>query len=243
MGFFAAWERLEGVAVGGTGLRAPSIRESRPEFDLEAASVGQTRTVSASGARRLLCPVSMRRMAHLGPVAWPPLPIKTQRLVLRESEASDRACLVKLFSSPDVGTYVCGAQPREELERTVPETPGRRAGFFVVELDGTMIGMVTLDRRDSERPGHVRREAGEAELGYMFLPSAWGRGFATEACAAALRWFASALPGEPVVLCSQTANKQSKRVAAKLGYTEVDRFEEYGAEQWFGVWSTTTDTT
>jgi hypothetical protein len=26
------------------------------------------------------------------------------------------------------------------------------------------------------------------------------------------------------------------RVAAKLGFTEVERFEDYGAEQWFGVW-------
>jgi hypothetical protein len=27
------------------------------------------------------------------------------------------------------------------------------------------------------------------------------------------------------------------RLAAKLGFTEVERFEAYGAEQWFGVWS------
>ena len=25
------------------------------------------------------------------------------------------------------------------------------------------------------------------------------------------------------------------RLAAKLGFTEVERFEEFGAEQWFGV--------
>jgi RimJ/RimL family protein N-acetyltransferase len=101
-----------------------------------------------------------------------------------------------------------------------------------------MIGTITLlDRRDAERPGHVRPEAGEAELGYMFLPEAWGFGYAAEACAAALDWFADALPGEPVVLCTQTANDRSMRLAAKLGFTEVGRFEEWGAEQWFGVWS------
>jgi len=27
------------------------------------------------------------------------------------------------------------------------------------------------------------------------------------------------------------------RLAAKLGFTEVERFEKYGAEQWFGVWA------
>lgn len=157
--------------------------------------------------------------------------------MLRESEARDRAAVIELFASPEVGTYIGGPRPRDELERAVPEVPGRRPGFFVVDLGGAMIGTVTLDRRDAERPGHVRPDAGEAELGYMFLPQAWGHGYAAEACAAALDWFAGALPGEPVVLCTQTANDRSMRLAAKLGFTEVERFEEYGAEQWFGVWS------
>ncbi|MEU4467556.1 GNAT family N-acetyltransferase [Streptomyces sp. NPDC024017] len=113
-------------------------------------------------------------------------------------------------------------------------------GLFVIDLDGAMIGMVTLDRRDAERPGHVRPNAGDVGLGYMLLPEAWGCGYATEACAAALGWFADALPGEPVVLCTQTANDRAMRLAAKLGFTEVERFEEYGAEQWFGVWSSAT---
>ncbi len=58
-----------------------------------------------------------------------------------------------------------------------------------------------------------------------------------EACVAALDWFAAARPGEPVVLCTQTANDRSMRLAAKLGFAEVQRFEEWGAEQWLGVWS------
>ncbi|MCU1686937.1 MAG: family N-acetyltransferase [Amycolatopsis sp.] len=41
---------------------------------------------------------------------------------------------------------------------------------------------------------------GEIELGYMLLPEPWGSGYATEACAAVLGWFADACPGEPVVL-------------------------------------------
>ena len=174
-------------------------------------------------------------MAQLGPVAWPPAPIRTERLVLRESQARDRAVVVELFASPEVRTYLGGPRPRDELERTVPEVPGRRPGLFVVDLNGAMIGMITLDRRDAERPGHVRPEGGEAELGYLFLPEVWGRGYAAEACAAALDWFTDTLPGEPVVLCTQTANTRAMRLAAKLGFTEVDRFEEFGAEQWFGV--------
>lgn len=105
----------------------------------------------------------------------------------------------------------------------------------MVAVDGAMIGMITLDRRAAERSGHVRPEAGETELGYMFLPEAWGHGYATEACAAALDWFADAHPREPLVLCTQSANDGSMRLAAKLGFTEVEGFEDYGAEQWFGV--------
>jgi RimJ/RimL family protein N-acetyltransferase len=163
--------------------------------------------------------------------------------VLREPEARDREAVIELFASPEVRTYLGGPRPRSELEDAVPEVPTRRPGLFVVDLDGAMIGIVTLDRRDAERPGHVRPEAGEAELGYMFLPQAWGFGYAAEACAAALDWFAGTLPSEPPVVCTQTANDLSMRLAGRLGFTELERFEEFGAEQWFGVWSTVTRST
>lgn len=155
--------------------------------------------------------------------------------MLREAEARDRSVFVELFTSPEAGTYIGGPRLRDEFERAMPEVPPRRPGLFVVDLDGAMIGIVTLDRRDAD--GHSRQVVGKVELGYLFLPEAWGYGYAAEACAAALEWTVGALPGEPVVLRTQTANDRSIRLVAKLGFTEVERFEEYGAEQWFGVWS------
>ena len=171
-------------------------------------------------------------MADLGPVTWPPEPIKTDRLVLREPEARDRAALIELLASPEVGTYLGGPRPREELEREVPGTPVRAPGLFTVDLDGAMIGQVIVRRAMGHCPAAAE---GKAELGYQFLPEAWGFGYAAEACAAALDWLADELPGQPVVLFTQTANTRSLRLAAKLGFTEVERYEAYGAEQWFGI--------
>ena len=173
-------------------------------------------------------------MTDLGHVAWPPpAPIRTERLVLREREALDRAALIELLASPEVGAYLGGPRSRDEIEREMPGAPSARPGRFAVDLDGAMIGEITL-YKDT---GHLPQAAGRAELGYLFLPQAWGYGYAAEACSAALRWFAGALPGEPVVLATQTANARSMRLAAKLGFIEVERFEAYGAEQWFGMWS------
>ncbi|MEW2290709.1 GNAT family N-acetyltransferase [Streptomyces sp. NPDC047841] len=171
-------------------------------------------------------------MSELGPVAWPPSPIETERLVLREPKARDRAAFIELYASPEVHTYLGGPRPRHELEREMPEVPGRRPGSFVVAFDEAMIGQILLRRV----PEHGRPAAvGKVDLGYLFLPRAWGSGYATEACAAALDWFDGALPGEPVVLHTQTANVASMRLAAKLGFTEVERFHAWDAQQWLGL--------
>lgn len=175
-------------------------------------------------------------MANLGASSWPPFPLKSERLVLRASEASDRPTLIDLFSSPDVGTYTGGGSDKSELERVMPAVPGSRPGFFVVELGGRAIGIVTLDRLDRKHRSEVWPDVGDVELGYLFLPHVWGQGFASEACATALTWFDQTHHNEPVVACAQIANPQSVRVVEKLGFTKVDQFEEFGAEQWFGVW-------
>ncbi|MEV5046881.1 GNAT family N-acetyltransferase [Streptomyces griseoincarnatus] len=149
-------------------------------------------------------------MTDLGPVPWPPAPIRTERLVLRAAEARDRAAFVELYASQEVHTYLGGARPREELAREMPAVPGQWPGSFVVALDGVMTGQVLL-RRATE---HSR-------------PAAVGK--------VDLDWLGGVLPDEPVILATQTANTRSLRLAAKLGFTEVERFRAWEAEQWLGL--------
>ncbi len=170
-------------------------------------------------------------MNALDSVAWPPAPITTERLVLRTPEPRDREAFIELYASAEVHTYLGGPRPRDELERELTGAPERWPGSFVVTLDGAMIGHVLLRRATQH---HRPAAAGKVDLGYLFLPRAWGFGYATEACTAALDWCAEALPGEPVVLTTQTANTRSMRLAATLGFTEVERFHAWNAEQWLG---------
>jgi RimJ/RimL family protein N-acetyltransferase len=151
---------------------------------------------------------------------------------LREPEGRDRATFIEPHASPEAHTYLGGPRPRDELEREMPEVPGWRPGSFVVDLNGAVIGQI-LPRRATEhrRPA----AAGKADLSYLFLPRAWGFGYAAEACAAALDWLEGVFPSEPVVLTTQTANAGSMRLAAKLGFIEAERFRAWDADQWLGL--------
>ena len=94
-----------------------------------------------------------------------------------------------------------------------------------------MIGQILL-RLDKK---HGRPAAGNAaELGYLFLR----RGDSATLPRRAQRRSTGStpsVPGEPVVLFTQTAIVRSMRLAAKLGFTEVERFHAWDAEQWFGL--------
>ncbi len=165
---------------------------------------------------------------------WPVAPIRTARLVLRAPEARDRGAFLDLGSDDEVNHHLGGGRDRAELDAELPAVPADRPGQFVMEHDGDFVGWVGLGRRDPERPGRVEADGADLELSYVTPVSAWGHGYATEAALAVLAW-ADEVLGEAVVVCTQTSNARSRALAARLGFTEVARFEEFGAEQWFGV--------
>ncbi|NYE37539.1 RimJ/RimL family protein N-acetyltransferase [Nocardioides cavernae] len=165
---------------------------------------------------------------------WPPPPLRTERLVLRPPTAADRESFLDLAADPDVNRHLGGARDRDEMARTMPQVPADQPGQLVADLDGRFVGWVGLSRREPGRPGRSPVDGPALELSYLLPVSAWGHGYARESCAALLAWSDEHL-GEPAVLCTQVANARSVALAGRLGFAEVERFEEFGAEQWFGV--------
>jgi RimJ/RimL family protein N-acetyltransferase len=88
--------------------------------------------------------------------------------------------------------------------------------WVAVEHDGEVIGDVYV--RASEH------DADALELGYHFLSSEWGCGFATEACRALLLTVRGQRVQAPIV----PGNQRSRRVATKLGMTITRQVERGG---------------
>ena len=67
-------------------------------------------------------------------------------------------------------------------------------------------------------------------LMYRFDPSAWGRGYATEAARAVLDWTFQNLPGQVVLARVRPGNLASQRVATKIGLRRDPIFDVQGED-------------
>ncbi|MET7338566.1 GNAT family N-acetyltransferase [Nonomuraea sp. NPDC005650] len=156
--------------------------------------------------------------------------VSSERLLLRRAlHDADREGFIELSTDPEVQAYIGGPQPRGDVERRFDAALANvtsRPGNYVIADNATnrFIGTLMLACRPAEGDE-------ELELGYVLRRSAWGAGFAFEAATAALRAAADELPDQPVSLVTQTANKRSLKLAARLGFRPISTFEEYGAEQ------------
>jgi RimJ/RimL family protein N-acetyltransferase len=70
---------------------------------------------------------------------------------------------------------------------------------------------------------------GTLETGWVFVPSAHGKGFATEAVQAALAWSDLRFPSTRTACIIDSPNLASFRVAGKCGYREFSRTAYKGA--------------
>ena len=163
--------------------------------------------------RTLYSPVSMPRTDD---------EMVTERLRLHSWTEEDRANAERLLTDAAVRRFLGGPVGPEVVARRRLAPMGESWGSFCVSdrIAGDAIGEV-----------YVSRQRDELELAYEFFPSAWGQGFATEACNALLEWSWSSLPDSSVIAVTQAANAASRRVPQRLGFSEERTFTEWGAEQ------------
>ena len=146
--------------------------------------------------------------------------LRTERLVLRGWRDEDLEALVELDSDPEVMRYV-GDGKVKSRDEVVPWFARHRAiwaergyGLFAVELaeTGEFAGWVGL-----AVPGFLPEVMPAVEIGWRLLPRHWGRGIATEAARAALRFGFEEVGLDRVVSICHVDNEPSRRVMEKLG--------------------------
>lgn len=142
---------------------------------------------------------------------------RTARLVLEPLRPDHATGLFEALDDPLVGRYIGGPEVTtlEELqariERLLAGPADPRAETWrnwVVRLEGTVIGRVEATLHD-----------GMAEIGYVFGPRWWGRGYASESVA----WLLEELRRDGVPEAWATVdpvNEPSVRLLLRVGFQE-----------------------
>lgn len=143
--------------------------------------------------------------------------IRTARLVLRRWTAADLAPFAALNADPVVMEHFPAPLTRAESDAFVQRVEQGFAehgfGLWAVEEDGVLVGFTGL-----AVPRHALPVGPCVEVGWRLARSAWGRGLATEAAAAAIDDGRARGVGEVVSFTAMT-NARSVRVMERLGMT------------------------
>jgi RimJ/RimL family protein N-acetyltransferase len=152
--------------------------------------------------------------------------IETERLTLRPLSEDDYDAFAEFLGDPAATAGLHTPDPRSDPEqvRAVLDHFLTNAEMYtaVVRETGETAGFL----------GFIPRQlpwGDEVELGWLFLPAHWGRGYATEA-ARAIR----PLKEQRIISLIRADNPASQRVARKLGATCERELEYYGYQT--GVW-------
>ncbi len=152
--------------------------------------------------------------------------LETTRLVLRGSTLDDLEPCAAMWGDPEVVRFVGGqVSTREQawarLLRYVGHWNLLGYGFWaVIDRDtGRYAGEVGVARFERD----LVPSLGNFEAGWVFAAWAHGRGYATEAMQAVLAWTDATFPDQATACLIDLGNAGSHRVAAKLGFRELDR--------------------
>jgi RimJ/RimL family protein N-acetyltransferase len=162
-------------------------------------------------------------------VAGPTIPeIRTDRLMLRGWRHADRGPFAELNADPQVAEFLGGPLDRVGsnalVDRILVRWDSDGHGLWAVERveDGRFLGFVGL-----AAPSFDAVFSPCVEVGWRLAREAWGRGYATEAAWAALRFGFVELDLDEIVSFTTVANVRSRAVMERLGMTRdpVDDFD------------------
>lgn len=163
-----------------------------------------------------------------------PLPIVTERLVMRTYEPGDLADLHRvLYSNDEAMALLGGARElvatRAALERSIRQQRVDGYSFWPVidRATGELVGEAGLFPLAPGGP--------EISLGYALGADHWGKGFATEAARGVLAEAFGPLGLRRVVAITREANTGSRNVLRKLGFRMQGVRHVWGAEQLYFV--------
>jgi RimJ/RimL family protein N-acetyltransferase len=157
-----------------------------------------------------------------------PPTVDTDRLTLRSHRLDDFPDVRALWGDPVVTKHI-GGRPstQEEAWQRLLRYAGHWAllgyGFWTVRERGSdrFVGEVGIldGKRELDPP------FGDApEIGWALVPSAHGKGYATEAVRAALAWAGERFGAKVRTVCMiDPENRASLRVAEKAGFREYAR--------------------
>jgi RimJ/RimL family protein N-acetyltransferase len=147
--------------------------------------------------------------------------IETERLALRELDATDAPFILRLVNDPSWLRFIGdrGIRTVADAEGYIAKGPAvsyaqHRFGLWLVsrKADGAPLGMCGLLKRDT---------LDDVDIGFAFLPEFGGQGYAREAAVATLAHGRAAFGLKRIVAITAPDNTRSIQLLGKLGF----RFE------------------
>lgn len=150
--------------------------------------------------------------------------LETPRLILRRWREEDVAPMAAVNADPEVMRWIRDGSVRDEqqtrsgIQAWESEWESQGFGLFAVEIrsTGELAGFTGLSV-----PDYLPEVLPAVEVGWRLGRSHWGRGLATEAAAAVVRFGFEARGLERIVSITQVGNDASERIMTKLGMRPV----------------------
>ncbi|EPF16856.1 Uncharacterised protein [Cedecea davisae] len=151
---------------------------------------------------------------------------QTERLILRPWREEDLPSFAEMNADPEVMRYFLNPLTEDESRDYLESFRQRMAengfGFWALEerSSGELAGFVGLNR-----PGYTLPFSPCVEIGWRLRKAFWGKGYAPEAAARALRVGFEEYGLESIVAFTALPNMPSQRVMEKLGMTREGEFD------------------